>query len=124
MLTEDYISFETAKLLKEKGFDEFTFSNYDENGIVQFNEVETRIVKGYQRPTLQMTMKWLREVHNLFIEPRVGEINGKTWYDFDIIPINGRKINWDHYNNIPLVELNSYEEAVELAIKYCLENLI
>ena len=69
-------------------------------------------------------MRWLREVHNVFIELRAGETNDKTWYDFDIIPINGRKIAWNHYNNLPFVECNSYEEAVEAALKYCLENLI
>ena len=31
MITEDYVSFETAKLLKEKGFDEYTISYYDKN---------------------------------------------------------------------------------------------
>ena len=29
-LTEDYVSFETAKLLKEKGFDEPCFAYYSE----------------------------------------------------------------------------------------------
>ena len=32
MITEDYVSFETAKLLKEKGFDEDIDLWYDENG--------------------------------------------------------------------------------------------
>ncbi len=29
MITEDYVSFETAKLLKEKGFDELCYQKYD-----------------------------------------------------------------------------------------------
>ena len=33
MITEDYVSFETAKLLKEKGFeDDFCHTAYDCNG--------------------------------------------------------------------------------------------
>ena len=28
MITEDYVSFETAKLLKEKGFDELCYQKY------------------------------------------------------------------------------------------------
>ena len=30
MITEDYVSFETAKLLKEKGFDVYVSSFYDD----------------------------------------------------------------------------------------------
>ena len=32
MITEDYISFETAKPLKEKGFDEYPLFRYDDCG--------------------------------------------------------------------------------------------
>lgn len=134
MIKEDYVSFEVAKLLKEKGFNEqcrdfyrkeneecLHRNTYEYN---YFNLQMPRWEDCYSCPTHQMAMAWLREVHNLFIEPTVGETNGKTWYDFDIIPINGREIAWDHYNNLPFVECNSYEEAVEAALKYCLENLI
>jgi len=31
MITEDYVSFETAKLLKEKGFDKKCFTVYNNN---------------------------------------------------------------------------------------------
>lgn len=62
MITEDYVSFETAKLLKEKGFDECTLLSYDKNGnnkdaLRPFLESEGDV----RRPTLQMAMKWLRE---------------------------------------------------------------
>ena len=39
MVTEDYVSFKTAKLLKEKGFNEATFDDYDEKGTQWFEEV-------------------------------------------------------------------------------------
>ena len=67
MITEDYVCFETAKLLKEKGFDEFTISFYDKNGSIGFNEVDTRVSDGYQRPTLQMAIKWIQETFNIVI---------------------------------------------------------
>ena len=112
MITEDYCSKEIYGLLIKKGFDGEIHTSYDK--------------EGYTQPsiTLQMAMKWLRDVHCIFIEPTVGKTNGKTWYDFDIIPINKREIAWNHYDNLPFVECNSYEEACEVAIKYCLENLI
>ena len=129
MITEDYVSFETAKLLKEKGFDEPCVWAYDPNSASfskSYHEPKNSTLNEYEysQPTLQMAMKWLRETHNIFIELSAGETNGKTWYDFDIIPINGREIAWNHYNNLPVVECNSYEEACEAAIKYSLENLV
>lgn len=122
MITEDYVSFKTAKLLKEKGFMDgaivkFFASGYDENGnILDIRDTE---LKDYPRPTLQMAMKWLREVHKCFIKIKeyfdIKEYQafvskcGKTTYC---------EPDWFH----PIC--NSYEEACEAAIKYCLENLI
>ena len=140
MITEDYVSFETAKLLKEKGFNRPCNATYDTavtGGKPKFSEYEVlnffpfgmknsddKFSMVISAPTLQMAMKWLREVHNLFIEPTAGENDGKFWYDFDIIPVNGRNTKWDHYENIPTEEYSTPEEACEAAIKYCLENLI
>ena len=39
MITEDYVSFEIAKLLKEKGFDELCYQKYDDEGYLSFNHV-------------------------------------------------------------------------------------
>lgn len=125
MITEDYVSFETAKLLKEKGFDEYTISYYDKNGSFGFNEVDTRVSNGYQRPTIQMTMKWLREVHNLVIEPyrtacgylyTISNIPyGSTKYD------DSQAFNGDDEDS---GQWSTWEKACEDGIKYCLENLI
>ena len=70
MITEDYVSFETAKLLKEKGFDEDISFWYNENGSeiffqqkydIMYNWRVRQGLKIYQCPTIQMSMKWLRE---------------------------------------------------------------
>lgn len=117
MITEDYVSFETAKLLKEKGFDEYTISYYDKNGSFGFNEVDTRVSNGYQRPTIQMAMKWLREVHSLWCEI---SWEGKGLWCMEVFSLMDEEF-------IPgsiVHEIKSYEEACESAIKYCLENLI
>lgn len=121
MVTEDYVSFETAKILKEKGFNENTKSYY----VCEDNDVCVGYVDGLEgvsnseleedfcaRPTLQMAMKWLREVHNLRIVvfPYDNSALPYIWY---IFANNGDKPN----------KANSYEEACEAAIKYCLENL-
>ncbi len=96
MVIEDYVSFEVAKLLKEKGFDgkcsriwakeenesplRIAMSLFVEGEEVADRETVEKAtsynnkykfrtsVMGYLCPTLQMVMKWLREEHNLFIE--------------------------------------------------------
>ena len=86
MITEDYVSFETAKLLKEKGFNEHCFCvNYPlpegghhniilpdllNNSIIPFID-EYKFCRYKEDfitiPTLQMAMKWLREVYGLHV---------------------------------------------------------
>lgn len=120
-ITEDYCSYEVAKLLKEKGFDEKTRHSYDSKG--QFKWSDDLNPYEYPAPTHQMAMKWLREVHKLtfIISPQWAEgdmRNPCRWY-WEIRGLDD--INIDVYNN-PLC--NTYEEAVESALKYSLENLI
>jgi hypothetical protein len=66
-----------------------------------------------------MAMAWLREVHNINIDI-VPVWNQKRWeYQvFVVTPENAKQCYID--DKIYL----GYEEAVEAAIKYCLENLI
>ena len=126
MITEDYVSFETAKLLKEKGFDEYTAMVYNQNGsFIPNGAIEDTYQTFYSAPTLQMVMKWLREVHKIGIFP--------STYTFTIgygteerHPYGTAIINLVTYELITndIMPRNSYEQAAEAAIKYCLENLI
>lgn len=91
MITEDYVSFKTAKLLKEKGFDELSiiFYSLDGNGeITLFDDEPLRNseIDGYAKVTLQMAMKWLREKHNIIISihPNDFKSNGTACYKADI----------------------------------------
>lgn len=124
MTREDYCSFEVAKLLKEKGFDEKTLSYYEDNVLCHGDWFEwNRSPLGHiAAPTHQMAMKWLREEKNIFIviEPHAYDyINEKnSSYVFSL---------WqgDNYCENPLLkDYPSYEEAIEAALKYSLENLI
>ena len=131
MITEDYVSFEIAKLLKEKGFDESIIEFYVENeDTIKYahNEDGFRLseLNGdfyYPHITHQMAMKYLREVHKVVIS-----INAHTanhWdgcidtFEIDILKNASRMIV---PNEIAIH--NTYEEAVEAALKYSLENLI
>jgi len=152
MLTEDYVSFETAKLLKEKGFPQeydhyhalvYNEEDYEDEYEVQRMVVETRIVKAGTLssypvgvpepkcycPTHQMAMKWLREVHYLHItvHPGVSEY-GFVW-TYAIVFAKEAGKGETHFYKIsqittPIVKSKSYEQACEAAIQYCLKHLI
>lgn len=109
MITEDYVSLETAKLLKEKGFDiDECEVHYDPLDNTQYDI------------TLQMVMKWLREVHNIHIAfTWCSSYRGNNLFSYHI-----DKMNDVAYNGYDSNEEHIYEEACEAAIKYCLENLI
>ena len=108
-ITEDYVSFEIAKLLKEKGFDE----PVTELNKLLFKEGEKPVLK----ITLQMAMKWLREKYNIIISiaPQRDKYYFTPWQLWDS--------RWVHTKAmLPLYD--TYEEACDAGIKYCLENLI
>jgi hypothetical protein len=125
MITEDYVSFETAKLLKEKGFCEECVGRYS----VRTKEFHTDTTKKYNNggnfmyaaPTLQMAMKWLREVHNKHC---IIDYKWDLKWCYEVIDLvdtddwSEPKKHKGGYN------FKSYEQAAEVAIKYCLENLI
>ena len=150
MITEDYVSFETAKLLKEKGFDEpvrmyFKVNNYPSDTTIQnikkatgkdmeqievnslfntedepfFNSVEGKDENLFAYPTLQMTMKWLRDIHNFDIIA-YPQFDDSKWTYFAII----FKLSFP-YTQIKLNDnKDKKEDAYEDAIKYCLKNWI
>ena len=118
MITEDYVSFETAKLLKEKGFEGDTSCYYVPDSSICWHYQHYQDFDKKDRiecPTLQMAMKWLREVYKCLIV--VGNKNGNYLY-----LIKDLKANTDL--GISNDEYIHYDEACEAAIKYCLENLI
>ena len=126
MITEDYVSFESAKLLKEKGFDAPTRDYYDFEGTLEStagyypnNSDDT-----YSAPTLQMAMKWLREVHNLFIfiSTWLRHKDGTVQYYYEIRNLNDK--DFETIAESTITEFDSPEKTCEAAIKYCLENLI
>ena len=126
MITEDYVSFELAKLLKEKGFDEDTTAVYigDKLLIKGNNTIHNCTdILIIPAPTLQMAMKWLREKHIIIsIHPNGFDGNGEChWYKTNIWADDNYQHTFDKNENI---EKETYESACEDAIKWCLTNLI
>jgi len=120
-MTEDYVSLEISKLLKEKGFNisldskNWLFCMYDEIGNIHWGVYDKN---GYFRITHQMAMKWLREEKGVYMSiDTVISLSGNIYFNINTYSENS---GW----NYPVDFYDSYEEAVEVALKYCLENLI
>ena len=128
MIKEDYCSYEVAKILKEKGFNESCYTCYVEKEISHYDYSSTNyeLIDGViSCPTIQRTMKWLREIHNKHCD--IGYDIDLHWF-FQIIDLK-ETIEYDYpgtkyYHTENETGFNSYEEAVEAALKYVLENLI
>ena len=143
MITEDYVSFETAKLLKEKGFDEKCQKVYMHNGqllwaqifmegesfvnnksialVANYNDwiTYTQGEYAYLCPTLQMAMKWLRDTYKIFIEIKTSiDLIGNPHYAYFVLGFDGdyRREGWTSFEW-------TYEKCCDEAIKYCLEIL-
>ena len=123
MITEDRVTFEIAKLLRDKGFPQNTLEIdcnvcYKYNGKLCNNAKSMSGVDreiSYMAPTIQMVLKWLREVHDIAIETKWEHL----CYAY-IKPMTSKPSEEDYYQ----CESSKYEKACEAAIKYVLENLI
>ena len=107
-ITEDYCSQNVYRLLREKGFDGEVHTTFDKEGYTQASI------------TPQMAMKWLRKEHNIVCNI---DIESRNFYYYSIFIIrNSNEAQYQLTSQKPYFE--TYEETVEAAIKYCLENLI
>lgn len=143
------VSFELAKLLKEKGFDIPTFYYYEDEKLVEpylengsSTDVEFRVdlsdlkehfnkwSKRISAPTIADVVMWLYEKHRIWTEvyPReFKELNLMWSYTLTKIEstytINGIEFpNIEKPDDIPTWK--SLTEAYEAAIEYTLKNLI
>lgn len=124
MIQEAYVSYETAKLLKEKGFNEPCRWAYDPNSssfAKNFSEPKNSELSEYEysKPTQAMAMRWLREVHNINIDI-VSIWNLKRW-EYQIFVITPSTAAHPYVDNTLYM---GYEEAIDAALEYTLENLI
>jgi len=142
-MTENYISFEMAKLAKEKGFDKFFYFyatprskifGIDEHNmyypvknifkkIYNCNEYAVYNEKNIiPAPTQSLLQKWLREEFNVQIEINMGVkyINDilTNLYSYSVFtPSSQLKENWEFSSK----EFKNYEEALERGLQKALE---
>ena len=150
-ITEDYCSFEIAKLLKEKGFDIPCKQAYFNGSLVDYTMYGFCDGELLDCPSQSLALKWLRELgivitikthypsnpelckipYSFLIEDyrpsrNMEKEHGKysTGYsscaNMDDFLIENKLL----FNGFNFGEFEKYEEAVEAALKYTLENLI
>ena len=127
MIEESYVSFDTARMLKEAGFDEVcSWAYYRASNWRLIHERNSKLCLGYySRPTQALAARWLRETHGIHVSSNIfmdsaNDADGNTvdewnFWSYDLFDNSGRIIEEsdDRYD--------SYEEALEAGLKHCLE---
>ena len=140
----DFVSFDLAKKLKEKGFVcDLPFAMYNELGQFALLTTSAPIRKAesgytyrdyydyedfdehdYIAPTISQVLKWLREEKKIHISPVLW---GMGWY-VDIQSFTKETdedyVSYDVDNKFQSIDYETYEKAVIAGVNYCLENLI
>lgn len=132
-MTEELVTFETAKLLKAVGFKEDVSIFYGlmcEEGSYEYELFESYKAQNYNAgvysfsaPTLYIAQKWLREVKGIcvWIEPVIGRKWKISFCDFNV-PVE--ESDWienevNEGNGYPVYD--TYEEALEAGIQEALK---
>lgn len=77
MITEDYVSFETAKLLKEKGFDESCRAVYEEK-VLRINTPHQKLEDGLYGEDYESYEQAADEAIKYFVKTQIKGKNGNT----------------------------------------------
>ena len=131
-ITEDYVSFEIAKLLKEKGFDARCPMIYTADGELLYTDVKHHNMYAVTNkqleyytdiiaPSQSMAMKWLRKEHKIHIQIWILEEKG-YWFNIEKIINTHYKHKSLYSTGLEDIYFESNEQACEAAIKYCLEH--
>ena len=113
MNTEDYVSLEVAKLLKEKGYCWPCGSFYTLEGFIRFRSIPDNFnrLTAYSRPALYEAQKWLRSVKGLHVE--VIYMSEDYWL-YEILTLTYHYLIG--FNDRKNVKYNSYEEALSAGV--------
>lgn len=127
-MTEEFVTLETAKLLKEKGFKEDVFTFYEADCVEgdmilseTYDESENFNEKNdcLSAPTQSLAQKWLRETKNIHI----CVYNCACGYGYEISKAdNGTHMASSVYKGTnDGEEWDSYEEALEAGLQEALK---
>ena len=119
-MNEDYIPFELAKKLKEKGYPQNCCHYYNEKGGIDipaynlFDESVSDLVA----PTISQVLKWLRDEKGLHIVVELDHNHKYEWCIQHTSKMYGKMSS--HFNN----RHERFEHSALAAIEYAIKNLI
>jgi hypothetical protein len=122
-MKEQLITFQTAKLAKEKGFDEIVDKIYMTNHTVEvlFENINTlKHSDGnnpfVSAPTQSLLQKWLRDIHNIQINiENYHSIKEEKPYSVYVEYMNNG--HWTYKDFDEINDYNTYEEALEKGLQ-------
>ena len=137
---EDFVTFETAKKLKEKGFPQKCFGKYEMQGACYIDDGRfyiggciTEVENAYTAPTISQVLKWLRNdryfhvsqdlINDYSVDDDGNICEEWTYWSYSIHHIIDGVLYRD-YNQFDHIEYQSWEEAALAGIEYVLDNLI
>ena len=142
-MEDEIVSFETAMLLKEKGFNEPCPYYYEDDelyklgyyhgegtGFVRNNSpIDGRFLCEKMQctaPTQSLAQKWLRETRNVTFNANPHSNDGKIIYVVTIKVISSNKyidfnVMMDTSNKATMFD--TYEDAIESGLRHCLKSI-
>ena len=142
-MEDEIVSFETAMLLKEKGFNEPCSYYYEDDELYKLcyyqgdgtgfarnnSPINNRLSceeMQFTAPTQSLAQKWLRETRNITFNANPHSNDGKIIYVVTIKVISSNKyidfnVMMDTSNKATMFD--TYEDAIEAGLKYCLESI-
>lgn len=124
----EFVSFELAKKLKEKGFPQKCFGKYEMQGACYIDDGRfyiggciTEVEKAYTAPTISQVLKWLRDekkIHIVIDITNYGFISSTISFKWDKSYCENEIEHYDH------IGYSTYEDAAFTEIEYVLDNLI
>ena len=142
-MEDEIVSLETAMLLKEKGFNEpcsyyyeddelykLAYYHGDGTGFVCNNShISDRFLCEEMQctaPTQSLAQKWLREVHHITFNANPHSDNDEIIYVVTIKVISIKKhidFNVMMTTSNKATMFDTYEDAIEAGLKYCLKSI-
>lgn len=142
-MEDETVSFETAMLLKEKGFNEPCSYYYEDDELYKLgyyhgdgtgfarnnSPINDRLLCEEMQctaPTQSLAQKWLREIHSITFNANPFSNNGKIVYVVTIKVISNNKyidfnVMIDTSNKATMFD--TYEDAIESGLKHCLKSI-
>lgn len=123
-MNEDFVTYELAVKLKERGFNEPCYGYYHRGGGDNSFEVcgngdcdflNSKNKHRIATPTISQVLKWMRKEKKIYVSV---EVECEDWFEYKIVQLikNTRRTGTRVYE--------TYDDAMLAGIEYVLDNLI